>query len=112
MITLNQTFPKRVAEFSFTLPPEPCGDHRIDVLNDDDANDNLGGEIRWGFGGTADPTDPTSPLRAEDGGIFMAPGQANGLLFSILDVPCIPEPATLALLGLGMLAAAFRRPVA
>jgi len=108
MITLNQTAAKRVGEFALTMP-NAGGEYVLDVLNADDSNPNNGAEIRWGFGSTADPTDPSSPIRAGvtagGGGIVMIAGQENGLSLPV----AIPEPATLALLGMGGLAAAFRR---
>lgn len=68
MITLNQSAPKRVGELQVTLPTEP-GTYVLDVLNADETDQSQGAEVRWGFGTTADPTDATSPLRANTGGI-------------------------------------------
>ncbi len=96
MITLNQTTAKRVGELSITLPTDP-GTYTLDVLNANETDDNQGAELRHGFGVTADPGSFT--LRAETGEIT-----GNALSFTV-----IPEPATLALLGMGGLAAAFRR---
>lgn len=97
MIQLNQT-PRRVGELLITLPTDP-GTYVLDVLNADEQDINQGAEVRWGFGSAADPNDPSSPLRASTGGIT-----GGTLSFTV-----IPEPATLALLGMGGLAAAFRR---
>lgn len=105
MVTLNQAAPKMIAELNVTLPQTP-GDYILDVLNADETDPNRGADIRWGFGSTADPTDPSSPLRASNtaggGGIVYGPGGA--LSFNV-----VPEPATLAMLGLGAVAAAYRR---
>jgi hypothetical protein len=98
MITLNQTAQRRVGQLTVTLPTDP-GTYLLDVLNADEVDINQGAELRWGFGSVGDPTDPTSPLRANGGGI--SGGQVR---FTV-----IPEPATLALLGLGGVAAALRR---
>lgn len=103
MVTLNQTTNKLVGSLDVTMPSDPAGgDFVLDVLNANNTDDNFGAEIRHGFGVTADPG--AFILRAESGDIAMVAGQTNGLTFAV-----IPEPATLALLGLGGLAAAFRR---
>jgi len=107
MITLNQLALKQVGEFDVTMPGEG-GAFTLDVLNADETDINLGAELRWGFGSASDPTDPSSPLRANGstagGGLVMAPGQEAGIVFNV-----VPEPATLALLSIGGLATAFRR---
>lgn len=104
MITLNQTTPKQVGELNVIMP-SVAGEYKLDVLNADETDVNLGAQLRWGFGSTADPADPTSPLLANTGGItYSAQTGAGGLSFAV-----VPEPATLALLGLGGLATAFRR---
>lgn len=82
LVTLNQAAPKRIGELAVVLPDTP-GTYVLDVLNDDDADINHGAELRWGFGSTADPTDPTSPLRAFGGGITMVAGQESGLVFVV-----------------------------
>lgn len=98
MITLNQAAAKRVGEVQVTMPMAP-GVYVLDVLNSAENDPNQGAEVRWGFGSTADPTDNTSPLRAQSGGVT-----GGRYVFTV-----VPEPATLALLGLGGVAAAFRR---
>lgn len=105
MITLNQSVPKKVGELVVTMPYS-IGVYTLDLLNADEADINEGAEIRWGFGSTADPTDPTSPLRANTGSI--TGGQLRFYL-CMGDPDCIPEPGTLALLGLGGLVVGKRR---
>ncbi len=104
MITLNQSVPKKVGELVVTMPS--IGVYTLDLLNADEADINRGAEIRWGYGSTADPTDPTSPLRANTGGIT---GGQLRFYACAGDPDCIPEPGTLALLGLGGLAVGKRR---
>jgi hypothetical protein len=99
MITLHQSVPKKVGELAVTYPLAP-GAYLLDILNADDPDPNHGAEIQWGFGSAADPMDSTSPLRANTGGI-------TGGQICVGD--CIPEPGTLALLGLGGLAVGKRR---
>lgn len=96
MITLNQTTPKQVGELNITLPTAP-GTYVLDVLNSAETDDNFGGEVRHGFGTTADPGSVI--MRAEAGEVT-----GGRLSFTV-----VPEPATLALLGLGGVAAALRR---
>lgn len=102
MVTLNQAVPKRIGEFAVTLPSEP-GTYVLDVLNADEADENKGADIRWGFGTLSDPTDPTSPLRANTGGI------TYGLKAGPMSIAVVPEPPTLALLALGAFVTCFRR---
>jgi|CXWL01.1.fsa_nt_gi hypothetical protein len=78
MVTLNQTTPKRVGELNVTMP-NIQGDYVLDLLNADETDPNLGAELRWGFGTAADPTDPTSPLRANTGGIT-----SDRLIFGVI----------------------------
>jgi len=105
MITLNQSVPKKVGELVVALPGS-LGVYTLDLLNADEADINEGAEIRWGFGSDADPTDLTSPLRANTGGI--TGGQFRFYLCQG-DPNCIPEPGMLALLGLGGLVITIRR---
>ena len=95
---LHQTIPTRVGQFDVTMPNVPAKAWTLDVLNTDTTDpENAGAQLAWGSGTAADPTDPSSPLRVSGftGGQY--------LLFYI------PEPATVALLGLGGLAVAWRR---
>jgi hypothetical protein len=96
MITLNQLAPKPVGELNVTMPSQP-GTYILDVLNANEQDPNQGAELRWGFGSTADPGSFT--VRASNGEIT-----GGRFAFTV-----VPEPATLALLGMGGLAAAFRR---
>jgi hypothetical protein len=100
MVRLTQANPIRVGAVSITLPTDE-GTYILDVLNSDDPDtENRGARVDWGFGGTSpDPSDPSSPLRATDGDFT-----GGSYEFTV-----VPEPATLALLGLGGAAAAFRR---
>ena len=98
MITLNQTAPKLVGSLDVTMPSDPAGGNFIlDVLNADNTDLNFGAEIRHGFGVIADP------------GSFLLRAQTGEIVGATASFAVIPEPATLALLSLGGLAAAFRR---
>lgn len=102
MLELHQGGQTRLGRFHLTIPQgTPEGSYLIDVLNANELNENLGADFRYGFG---TPTDPSVILRAADGEILPSPNQAGGLPITV-----VPEPATLAMLGLGGLAAAFRR---
>jgi hypothetical protein len=108
MVVLNQAEARRVGELQVTMP-DTGGNYILDVLNANETDPNFVSLISWGFGGTsADVTDPSSPLTAGNtagsGGLFMIAGQESGFSFAV-----VPEPATLVLLGMGGLAAAFRR---
>lgn len=97
MLILNQDAATRVGALGVTLPNQ-TGTYLLDLLDTDDTE--YGAEIRWGgLGITTDPIDPTSPLRSSNGGIT-----GGRLAFTV-----IPEPATLALLGIGVLIAGARR---
>lgn len=96
MVVLRQANPVLVGSLDVTLGNTP-GEYLLDVLNADEVDVNMGAEIRHGFSVTADPGSTT--LRANGGQIIG--GQARLVV--------VPEPATLAMLGLGGLAAAYRR---
>lgn len=75
MVVLRQSNPVYVGSFNVTLPEVP-GEYLIDVLNADEVDNGLGGEIRHGFGVTADPG--STRLRASageiTGGAWVWPG--------------------------------------
>lgn len=96
MVVLRQASPTLVGSLDVQLPGGQ-GEYLLDLLNADETDINLGAEIRHGFGSTSDPGSFT--LRANSGQI--TGGQARLVV--------VPEPATLAMLGLGGLAAAYRR---
>jgi len=98
------TTDKRVGVLQITMP-DVDGTFLLDVLNSEATGADSGAQFVHGFGnpGPTPPADPTITFTASGGGVVMAVGQENGLVFAV------PEPATLALLGMGGLAAAFRR---
>jgi len=90
----------RLGEIDLTLPMAP-GDYTLDVLNRDDTNQNNGAFITFGFGLT--PADPVTLWRAD------GTTPAGALTGGNLVLTVVPEPASLSLLALGGLAAAWRR---
>lgn len=102
-IALSPTADKTIAQFEITMPSVAGdGTFLLDVLNADEEDINRGAEFQHGFGNA---NDPSRSYRASAGTINYAPGTpSGGLSFAV-----VPEPATLAMLGLGGLAAAFRR---
>lgn len=79
-------------------PPAPV-DRILDAMNDDVADPNFGARVDFGFGGAGDPV---TTWRAFSG----------DLTGGTLALNVTPEPATLALLGLGAVAAFRRRRTA
>lgn len=92
------TADKRLGQLEITLPAVE-GTYILDVLNETAPGD-AGAAFVYGFG---TPTDPTVTNEADSSvpALDVTGGRAT---FTV-----IPEPATLAMLGLGGLAAAFRR---
>jgi hypothetical protein len=87
-----------IGDVNVTMPND-AGTYNLDVMNDDVADPNFGARLDFGFGGAGDPV---TTWRAFTGDIT---GGTES-------VTVIPEPATLALLGVGAIAALRRRRAA
>lgn len=88
----------KLGDISVTVPNVP-GTYTLDVMNADAADPNLGAGATFGFGGAGDPVTTWRAFTGE-------------LTGGTLTMTVIPEPATLALLGVGALAALRRRRTA
>jgi hypothetical protein len=98
MLALSTDAATRLGILQVTIPAgAQGGTFLLDVMNSDTTNENLGAEVRYGFA-------PPPPAPADPAGSFRAAG--GGMTGGTL---VVPEPTTLAILGLGGLAAAYRR---